>query len=150
MAEANVMKVRECGECGTLATTMDTLCKRCQKRGTLRERYLCLGCERLLDAPPCPVCADPGATAIRAEPGAEPGPAAEPRSLTWEPRPVNIKDNAPPPWLAGCVGGAVLGAGIGAVATLFIGGALWVGALVGLVPGALVGVVLGQNSAPPN
>ena len=145
MTAANIMKVRECSECGSLASTMDTLCKRCQQRGTLRDRYLCLTCERLLDEPSCTTCAE--ATAIRAGPAA-PAPSAGEPALNWTPRSRDIRENAPPPWLAGGVGGAVLGVLIGAGATLFIGGSLWIGALVGLVPGALVGVGLGPASPP--
>lgn len=136
-----VIRVRFCEECGRVCDSMDTRCPACLGYGRLRDRFQCTGCKTLLDERTCAMCeADTG---IRAGAGASvPTPRPRLEERFTDSLPSFVDTSAPPPWLAGAVGGGVMGCGIGVVAGLMLGEALWLTGLLGLVPGILAGALL--------
>jgi hypothetical protein len=135
--------VKECEVCGEVCSTMDTMCPRCQRYGTLRRRYQCLRCQRVLDNQTCAACES--AEQITSEPRRAPQPSLATEPL--EPARSDLVDpHAPHPAVAAAVGGAVFGAAAGAAAAyFFIGDDPLILGLIGLVIGTLVGAVLGGN-----
>jgi len=137
-----VVRVRECGACGEVCDFMATLCPRCQRYGTFQERYQCSKCGRILEDKNCWACAAPAA--IREGDPVSSAPAGD---LAERPVPNLVDPYAVPPWAAGGVGGAIVGAGVGAVAALFLSESPVVGALIGVIPGAALGALLTGKSS---
>lgn len=136
---SQVFHVRECEACSKVCDVMDTVCPRCRQYGTLRERLQCMKCQRLLFGDTCEACA--GLTEIRA--GA-PGPPVRqmPTEIAGPPIPDVTDPLGVPAWLSQGIGGAVLGTLAGAVGAYFLNANPWIGALIGVVPGAALGAVM--------
>ena len=141
MSASNILRVRLCADCGELASSMDTVCPRCLRHGTLRDRFQCQKCRSLLEEPYCSICSD--RAAIQEGVGS---PAAGPRVLDEGTAVPNVAKSEPPAWLAGAVGGAFFGAIAGAVGGSLLGENPSLGALIGLLPGAIAGGLLSSSA----
>ncbi len=140
-----VTRVKECEACGEVCSTMDTLCPRCQQYGTLRERFQCSRCQRLLENQTCWACGPEAESEQIASKISPHGSGAE--DLAQPQLPPNLVDpHAVHPALAAGVGGAVFGGAVGALAGhFFLGENPLVLGLIGLVIGTTVGALLGGN-----
>jgi hypothetical protein len=58
-----------------------------------------------------------------------------------------LSTNEPPPWLAGLVGGILIGAAVGATAHWFMGYELWIMLAIGVGLGGGVGAFANSRSA---
>ena len=133
--------VRICDACGEVGTSMDTVCARCRRRGSLRDSWRCLNCHRLVESPPCRECSG----GIQAEP-----PTTRTRPNLGDPHSLSVPDVSkpePPPWLTGLIGGVVAGAGIGVVAGLAMGEELWLTGPLGAVVGGVLGSIFTARRA---
>ncbi len=128
-------------DCGEVGSAMDTMCQRCQRRGTMRERYQCTGCRRLLESQDCDICQP--SVAIREGRDDAPGPVViEERDARLE----RLRTDDPPPWLVAAVGGGFFGAIAGVVTGLALGESWLIGALIGIIPGVFVGAIFGGGA----
>jgi hypothetical protein len=144
MAEMiQVQRVRECQACGEVCGIMDTRCPGCQQYGTLRERLRCSRCGRLLDGKTCWACTAPAG--IREETPDLPAPLTD---LVERSVPDLIDHQAIRPWVAGAVGGAVLGSAAAAVGAFFLNADPLIGGLIGLTPGAVLGALMNGSNMP--
>jgi len=132
MTAPQVIPVRVCGECGRVCDAMDTRCPACLRYGGLRDRFQCSGCEAVLDESVCTICT----------------PHARLDTVPRDTYASRVDRSAPPPWLAGAVGGALLGGLIGAGAGLMLHESLWLTCPLGLVPGLLAGALLTRDKGP--
>ncbi len=145
MADATMVRVRECGECGVLAGPMDTRCQSCLRAGTLRDRLQCPRCRRVQDEMVCNVCGDPLESGLRAGWPAATASQAHPSAIAGRDSDNHesfAQTNEPPRWLVGAIGGGVVGIIAGALATHFLGENPVIGGALGLLPGAFLGGLL--------
>jgi hypothetical protein len=142
---ADVERVRQCESCGKVCDLMDTVCPRCRHFGTLRARYQCVSCGKLLDEKECRACAE--AEGIRADlPTRLPAPRYSDAASPMVP---DVGDpQGVPPWASGAVGGTVLGAAAGAIGAYFLNVDPVIGGVLGLVPGGLLGALMSGGHSP--
>src|SRR4051794_32335355 len=116
-------QIKHCAECGNICELMDTVCPRCRRYGTLQERFECSRCGKVLEEPHCEVCA--AATGIRE--GALPVTAPHKKAVAESEALREVVDpHAVPPWLAGGVGGIVVGGVAGGIGAYFFNINPWI------------------------
>jgi hypothetical protein len=147
-----IVRVRECDLCGEVGGVMDTVCPRCKRHGSLRDRFQCSRCKRLLEEKTCWNCAD--AESFRAGPAGSDilhavtaGGLASEQVPALETMPDVADPLGVPPWVAAAVGGAVFGTGVGVAGAWFLSVDLLLGGGIGLVCGVLLGGTLGGGGS---